>query len=84
LVDSPHATYLDMRLDWNESTCGSGDRMTLASVAILVSFDCDGVHVDSEIVAARVLAGESFRDRISADGSVYLGRQFPGNPHASS
>jgi HAD superfamily hydrolase (TIGR01509 family) len=32
--------------------------MTLASIPALVIFDCDGVLVDSEIVAARVLARE--------------------------
>ncbi|MGE5442540.1 MAG: HAD family hydrolase [Bacteroidota bacterium] len=32
--------------------------MTLASIPTLVIFDCDGVLVDSEVVAARVLARE--------------------------
>jgi beta-phosphoglucomutase-like phosphatase (HAD superfamily) len=32
--------------------------MTLAPAATVVIFDCDGVLVDSEIVAARVLARE--------------------------
>jgi HAD superfamily hydrolase (TIGR01509 family) len=37
---------------------GSGRTVTLASVPTLVIFDCDGVLVDSEVVAARVLARE--------------------------